>query len=352
MTRALRVKGAHHHLGSSGLLPHMSAELTKRLRDHIAYQAFALWSRWKPFVDVGPAGSAILVAGSGRSGTTWVGNVIAEMTGTRPMFEPFILTTDLQFAYAEASIRTRRLDSNTSLYARPDGQLPPREHLALTRILNGRVRAPWIDRDAKARFYWGRTIKGIRANLLLGYIACHWPQVRVIWLVRDPRDVVDSQLAKRTSGWHFDCNLDVFLKQPQMSDDWLRGLDHSWIYATAGTVVGRLTHRWCIENVIPSVQGITRFSNVMRVDYEILRGSEDSWHDVAKHVSEDSWDMARLRRVVSRRSDTSRSGEERLRTDAVRWPYLSEKDVEAIASIVRVYEKSFNVTLIARGRAE
>jgi hypothetical protein len=327
----------------------MNVELFTRLRGHVLHHGYRVWQKWKPWVDIGEgAGSAVLVAGSGRSGTTWVGNVIAEMTHTRPMFEPFLLTPTLRFVETDKrSHSDEGVEFSSSLYGSPDRPLDPYHHDGITQILSGRVRSAWIDRATKPAVYRGRTIKDIRANMLLGYIARHWPELKMVWLVRDPRDVIDSQLAARGPGWYFDWSLEVMLQQESLRRDWFCRLDTQWLRETTGSVVGRLAHRWCLENAVPAAQGIAHCKAALRVDYDALCTSEMLWNEIASHVSGKIWDSSKLRIVASRRSSTSRSGSERARTKWVRWSYLSEADCHTINAIVRIYEETFLVKLLS-----
>ena len=61
-----------------------------------------------------------------------------------------------------------------------------------------------LDLEVRPGIYRQRVIKEIRGNLLLGYVKRHWPAVRIVYLVRDPIDVVRSQLQATARGMDFD----------------------------------------------------------------------------------------------------------------------------------------------------
>ncbi len=314
--------------------------------DYVARRVNRFRYNYMPFIDIGGISRTILIAGSGRSGTTWVGDVIAQLTHTRPMFEPFLLTENREFAFAQGSHSSRHVDSISIIYGASGSLLPNRQHHALERILAGRVRAAWIDRAARPTIYRGRTIKEIRANLLLGYITQHWPELKAIWLVRNAYDVIDSQLAKRSIGWRFECNIDHLLEQSLFSRDWLTKINKAWLKETTKTVVERLTHRWCLENIVPIMQRITERSNVIRIDYKDLLTSKESWDRVARHISSRDWNPMRLKAILDRPSHTSRSSSERHRTDTSKWPYLSAETLKKISNILDAYESLYNVELV------
>lgn len=297
------------------------------------------------YFDVGRVGSTILVAGSGRSGTTWVGDVVSNMTKSRLMFEPFVLSRNFELACVSGISNHDELDFNLELYASANFLLPSYLHQLTERILSGRVSSTWIDRAAKFGLYTARTIKATRANFLLEYVARTWPDIRVVWLIRNPYDVIDSQLSKRTLGWRFDWDYDQMSRQPRFAEEWLSRLDSDWVRATSRTVVGRLAHRWCIENTIPAAQGVVRYSNVLQVDYNSLVGSLEFWGTLGTHVSGQGWDMTRLQEIAARRSHTSRSGTERVGGIFGRWPYLVDSDIGTIEDIISTYEGVFNVRL-------
>ena len=318
----------------------------KSALDHVARRVNRFRYSYMPFIDIGGISRTILIAGSGRSGTTWVGDVIAQMTHTRPMFEPFLLTHKEEFAFSRRSRTLRHVDPISIIYGSSDSLLSERQHNALERILAGRVRAAWIDRATRPTIYRGRTIKEVRANLLLGYITQHWPELKAIWVVRNAYDVIDSQLAKSSIGWRFDCNIDQLFNQSLFFRDWLTKIDKTWLRDTTKTVVERLTHRWCLENIVPIMQRITERSNVIRVDYDDLLTSKEAWNRVARHISIPDWDTMRLNEILDRPSHTSRSSSERHRTDTTKWPYLDADELRKITNILGAYESLYNVELV------
>lgn len=92
---------------------------------------------------------SILVAGAGRSGTTWLADIIASQIPCRIMFEPF---------------DTRRIEAfrqfNYFQYMQPDGQ--DNELLSYCRkVFSGDIRDRWIDHQVDLMFPRYRLIKEI-----------------------------------------------------------------------------------------------------------------------------------------------------------------------------------------------
>ena len=180
------------------------------------------------FSDVGrfPEDTTI-VAGSGRGGTTWVGEVVARMLDSRVLFEPFLLDEDKQFVLArdQISVEKSSLLRNYPLYLPGRRAEDPhaRRHLELERILQGRIQPnTWSDQVRMPdRTYRGRLIKDIRANLFLGYIAANWPEVRILLVTRSPLHAIDSQLDKAKRGWVWDWSPTDVVSQAALVEDWL-----------------------------------------------------------------------------------------------------------------------------------
>jgi len=88
----------------------------------------------RAFIDYGSHRKAVLLAGSGRSGTTWIAQLISSRGGWRLMFEPF---------------HSRQIDLlsdwNYRQYLRP-GDRDDRFVEPAARILTGKLRHPWVDR--------------------------------------------------------------------------------------------------------------------------------------------------------------------------------------------------------------
>jgi hypothetical protein len=179
-----------------------------------------------------------VLAGSGRSGTTWLGNILAAGPARRVVFEPF----DYRKVPEAASLPLRP-------YARPDGHYPQWEKAARL-ALTGRLDNGWVNQEGRRWWAWRVLVKEIRANLMLGWIHERF-HPRILLAMRHPCAVVASRLKLK-----WETHLDVFLDQPELVEDYLRpflGLIHA-----AGSDVHAHAVMWCIENLVPLRQFAAR----------------------------------------------------------------------------------------------
>ncbi len=199
--------------------------------------------------------NAILLASSGRSGSTWLADLIEKSTSKRIIFEPFLPNTlddDYQrFLFSE--------------YDHPDNEgiskefrlfISENSNNALLRdsiegVLKGKLpRCSWRDRRNSRIHYAGRVIKDIRMNLFLKYIQANFPQLNIIFLIRHPCAVVASQYFL---GW--EDGIELILQQRELMDTYLRPFSDT--INSCNSRIERLALRWCIENYIP----LEQFSN-------------------------------------------------------------------------------------------
>jgi hypothetical protein len=196
----------------------------------------AACSRLYRDVDRDPARS-ILVSGTGRSGTTWLADVIASQVPCRTMFEPFHsrqVEAFRQFHYFQYA---RPSDSNEELRA------------YCHRVLTGAIRDKWIDCQVEHLFARYRVIKAIRANLFLKWMHDRFPEVKLLFIVRHPCAVVLSRLQL---GWATDTDIQPFLAQRDLVEDCLASrMD---MVERAETPEEKHAIIWCISNLVPLSQ--------------------------------------------------------------------------------------------------
>jgi hypothetical protein len=177
----------------------------------------------------------IILAGSGRSGTTWLGNILAAQPTIRIIFEPLDYRR-----VPEAAVFPLRP------YARPQGDYPLWQPV-VDQILRGEVHNDWVDREQskwwpKFATTW-RLIKEIRANLMLGWMSEQFG-CPIVYVTRHPCAVVYSRLKL---GWK--THLDTFTAQPELVADYLTPTMD--LILGAETAVERHAVMWCVENLVP-----------------------------------------------------------------------------------------------------
>jgi hypothetical protein len=186
-----------------------------------------------------------LVVGSGRSGTSWLGQVVQAAGPYISVFEP---------------LHPNHVPEAVPLwgrYLRPDDSHPPFERF-FGRLVGGRGLTRWSDQEnpgAGSRLNpapWlrrvlrpPRVIKMIRANLMLGWLRRRY-HLPAVYIVRHPAATIASWLKLGWGG-----RLDHFSAQADLITDHLAALRLHW---QASDPVEALATRWSIENLVPIVQ--------------------------------------------------------------------------------------------------
>ena len=173
----------------------------------------------------------IFLAGTGRSGTTWLGGLVNHDRSYRNVFEPFHPGRVEGFG----GFRSKQ-------YLRPGDRRE--EFLApARRVLSGEARSGWTDRGG-ALLARRRLVKDVRANLLLGWMAENFPGMPIVLLLRHPVAVVSSRLAL---GWGD--NLSETMGQEELVEDHLLPMEGEIL--AARDPFERHLFLWCIDNYVP-----------------------------------------------------------------------------------------------------
>ena len=203
------------------------------------------------YLDRGPSDATFFLAGSPRSGTTWVAEQVASRLGLRLVFEPFHPEeVPLSHGFGQRP------------YLRPSNMDPtylgPAE-----RIVFGRLRSSWTDRYNRSVFPRARLVKEVRANLMLSWLHERFPGMPIALVLRHPGAVAASQLSV---DWGFHAKAEALLAQPELVEDHLRPfistLEH------AGTPLEESIAVWCVEQFVPLHQ--FRRGEIHLVCYEHL----------------------------------------------------------------------------------
>ena len=142
---------------------------------------------------------AWLLASSGRSGSTWLGDMLAALPGVQAIFEPLdprnsARYRDLMHWPPDAPSSALRRH-----YLRPTEPAPPWAEF-WEQVLRGQVRTYLTDYDRTSFFPRRFLIKSIRANMMLGFVdeQFHPP---IILLARHPGAVVNSMFYRVRASW-------------------------------------------------------------------------------------------------------------------------------------------------------
>ncbi len=232
----------------------------------------------------------MLVAGSGRSGTTWVQDSLATANGLRPVFEPlhpYVSETGNRFAHRALTAD----DDAPELRQFLDEVCAGRRHVLWTKY---RRRVRWLfpppaefrTRTDAGRVYrnWGKffrelprlvvaarrqepLVKCIRANLMLGWLsrACGW---KTVLIVRHPGAVIESELR---GTWNAAFALDRFRNDSRLHE--LTNGRYLRLLGRELNTVEALATRWVIEN--QWVAQAAEANGVTVTFYEQLRSVPD-----------------------------------------------------------------------------
>ena len=180
---------------------------------------------------------SILVAGTARSGTTWLGDLIASQIPCRILFEPFnpnLVPEYRGFRYFQ--------------YMRSGSENPEFRTFARM-VFTGEIRNRWVDRQNERIVSEYRLIKEIRVNLALKWLHDNFPEIPIIFLLRHPCAVVSSRMEL---GWATDSDIQPFLSQTDLMADYL--CDYREFIRNAKTDEEKHAIIWSISNLVPLKQ--------------------------------------------------------------------------------------------------
>ena len=257
-----------------------------------------------------------IIVGSGRSGTTWVQDVLAQANGYATVFEP--LHPDAIPAMA----------AYAGCYLRAEDQCGELETY-LEQVFSGRIRNTWItyrvrpDRlvfrakrmtDPGATYEWlmrwkkfarhyakyrrdrGKPVlvKFIRANLMLPWLASHF-SVRIAAVVRHPGAVVESKIRLGGDDWEPEAVIEHYRSQSRLMSDLPES--HEKLFRERLTLAGKHALIWCIENKL--LMGRAADWGVVLAFYEELLdvSDENAWGAIVKGLG-----LKNIPNTITRRS--------------------------------------------------
>jgi hypothetical protein len=187
--------------------------------------------RIRLYVDRHDYRQTVLLAGTARSGTTWLMELLNFDDHYRSLFEPLHprLVADRGFRPIQ--------------YLQP-GNLDPGYYQPLAAVLAGRVRHSWTDKFNRKIWVRQRLIKCIHANLLLKWVKVNFPEVPIVLLLRHPCAVANSRLKLGLPA-----PIDQFLAQEPLLADHLAPF--AGLLQTASDPFERHILMWCVEHYVP-----------------------------------------------------------------------------------------------------
>ena len=196
----------------------------------------------------------IWLFGSPRSGSTWLSRMLAEQPGIELMNEPTIGYHLSPFLSNEPGYRAEDLDVDTFTLRKVAPESPDRFFAAqyadvwlpgLRRLLNDRLLAH-LEREggAEAARRSLLIVKEPNGSQSADVIMRAQPTARLLFLLRDGRDVVDSELASfAIGGWQQRSFEHMRGIAPEERLDFVIGSAHQWLWRTEMVEAALANHR-------------------------------------------------------------------------------------------------------------
>jgi hypothetical protein len=193
--------------------------------------------------------NTVILAGVGRSGTTWIANTINYNLEYRQLFEPF---NPLKGLVNKGKI------SSEPAYLRPGDKDQDTIEIVQS-IVSGKIKDIGIDYENfgnRKFFFEKRLIKAISANLFLRWIYINFPGIPIILLLRHPCAVANSRIQHRNrcfgKQWFLYEPNSFCQEQKELMEDFLEPFESDIKSIT--NVFENYIFQWCINNYVPLKQ--------------------------------------------------------------------------------------------------
>jgi Sulfotransferase family len=209
----------------------------------------------------------LVVAGSPRSGTTWLAEVLGTLPRSAILFEP-------EHMLQVPDARKAGLDWHV---LKLPGDAWPEGDTYFDRVLRGRVVTPWtvshlpLSRAIAPRRW---IVKFVDANLMLGWLATRFPLRPPVLVLRHPCAVVGSQLRR---GWQLEHapRLAAFFDRYPQFKEYVAALKDPIEWSTA---------HWCIHTYVPLILPqprpfiVTTYEQATREPEQEFSRLFEKWH--------------------------------------------------------------------------
>ncbi|MCD4736189.1 MAG: sulfotransferase [Bacteroidales bacterium] len=308
----------------------------------------------------------LIIAGSGRSGTTWILDSIAEANGMATIFEPL----------HPIGVPAARPFANR--YVRDDSHEPELRNF-MNKVFEGRLKSIWAKyriRPDRLRPRFGQSVfqgqkncmllhskdllaqyvrflnhyrvyrksksdrfivKFIRANLMLGWLAKNY-DARIVFTVRHPAAVVASILRlieNSPHDWGYKKALEQYENDERLQNDYL--CKYNDIRNNPLSLVQGLTVVWCIENILPMI--IAQNAGCCVVFYEdLVANPENHWEHIVQSLGLNVVPSKNINVKPSQQASIDIREKLFDKTQLTKWKkYLSEKQLREIDNILHAF---------------
>lgn len=289
-----------------------------------------IYSYSNRYSDIGSENNCIFVAGSGRSGTTWLASILSEIYAYRILFEPFY-SLHIQVDGINDFFHHRFIDNGESKYNKD-----------IEFVLKGKYKMKY--RNPLFRTYKGRIVKDICANLFLHIIHEIMPRLPIIFIVRHPCSVVLSRLKKREWSSEWGLHADIFNNQKLLIDKFFNGR----IYKPQNELEDHII-TYCFENFYP-LKVLKGCDYIYQIYYEsLLLDFENQMTKLVDYIEAFSNQRAKVKSIKSILGTTSLANPNNLELilqkpieHVEQWKKsLKGKDIQKILNILDDFELGF-----------
>ncbi len=269
----------------------------------------------------------IIIAGSARSGTSWLAEIIALQFRYRLLFEP-----EHEYQTQEGHLICDKFIT--------EGILQNQQEEYFKKIFKNKIDSDWIAQISNRKLkmhLWPvvpkkYVIKFVRCNLSAHFMSSYF-EIPLLFITRNPYDVILSQNRVKFN-WLY--NLNHFKRQKPITEVLESKYNFSWDEADGYSEIEILSLRWSIENKVVFDLHESDNSNLKIVKYEDLKSDINLFYDLCKTY--DLKPLSNLEELYSRPSSKTHPKSE------IRNIYKekSETDKQILSEIKNVL-KRFNV---------
>lgn len=240
------------------------AQDTAELNDRIRPYYRPLYNRLRSWLLLDGGGDwrkSVILSSGGRTGSTWVSEIINFDHAYRYMFEPVslrrLLLTPRYMALMPGGETGDVFATDSRLqYIRP-GDDDPVLLERITDVVTGRYRNPEVDQyNYTLRIAFDRRlIKETQSNLWMRWLYGHFPGIPIVWLLRHPIPTVRSRLYGKPDTDPVKRRADfrkLVLGQPELVRDHLEPFRNA--LENAESIYEQRFAVWCIQNYVPLQQ--------------------------------------------------------------------------------------------------
>ena len=208
-----------------------------------------------------PLKNVIWIIGSGRSGTTWVSEILNHDKYFREIFEPF---HPVRNEHAEFLCLNE--------YKAPQVEDEKLQALAQT-VFSGKIFGRRTDLQRSLHLHKGLLIKDIFASLFVAWVKQRFPNIRTLLIIRHPFSVALS--TQRNKDWIWMTEPKDFLRQQSLVDAYLSPFQDliQSVSEKEDYFLNQVTI-WSVVNYVLLKQGAAAVDNI--IYYESLKANAET----------------------------------------------------------------------------